>query len=389
MAKTYYTKYLLLTDCDNVGLASHLDKSFNTTDYMYLESTVEIVKTGLGLPFYRTAPTDYCLANNVTQSQVMETATGESVGQWWTRTPHSANMVEKFNTYGDFMESSVDAGNIMVCPATQLDTEVVEVQRVISDKIFDIQEVKDNKGKTLYHTISFGYFPKSYVGDELNRELDIRYCTGEVKPTGKKYTARMGLDGKIEYADEYEYFGKKYVRVQNKQYFNAKFKDGTPVKHNEYSWIAVEPITWKIINWDEMPKAINPNGTGKSTRMKVRSENGLFVLPFYTNNVDDNKTFWQNSTLRGYLNGLNVNNIVYNGNSQYSAPNGGDFSGEQNFLQEAGIGLIITMLQQRGSKSKTPQQEKAQDSGIISVKLDSRITDYLRKKYMDDPNSIM
>ena len=45
---------------------------------------------------------------------------------------------------------------------------------------------------------------------------------------------------------------------------------------------------------------------------------------------------YQNSTVRGFLNGINVCNLKENGNPKFAAPNGGNFA-NCGFLQEAFI----------------------------------------------------
>ncbi len=84
-----------------------------------------------------------------------------------------------------------------------------------------------------------------------------------------------------------------------------------------------------------MPKSINPRGNGKATLIDVRSKEIILGgIPFYPNTDDENCSFWQNSAVRGYLNGMNVNNIKSNGNTKYTASMGGNFAGK-GFLQEA------------------------------------------------------
>jgi len=352
MAILHYKKYLLPTNIE--------DKVFTKnelTDYMYCDSYLEMLQSKKGIDFYKSSPTDYCLANNATQSEIITTLEGKPVAQQWLRVPYTIDMVEKFSTFGDAMGASVDTNNVMVCPCTRLDIDTIIKHREISDKNFPIRTVKDKNGKVLYYTISFGNFPKNYVGDEKNKELEIRYCTGQVKPTGKKYTSRVNVCGQIEYSDEYEYFGKKYVRVLNKQNLQANFNNGAAVKDGKYSWIEVEPITWKILNWKDMPSSINPAGNGKAEDIKVRSEYGLVVLPFYPIKSHENSIYWQNSTIRGYLNGYNVNSIQENGNKEMSAQSGGDFRGLQNFLQESEVGFVASKLNWKNLKDKTKNND--------------------------------
>ena len=85
-----------------------------------------------------------------------------------------------------------------------------------------------------------------------------------------------------------------------------------------------------------MPKNINPNGNGRAKFYNLRAEKGLLAnIPFYPSEYDVNNTLWQNSTPRGFLNGINVIDIKQNGNVEYPAHRGGNFLGEGNFLDEA------------------------------------------------------
>lgn len=205
---------------------------------------------------------------------------------------------------------------------------------------FKVSTVTNERGDELYHTIEFGEYPKTYVGERLNAELEKAYMyfeMGAVKPTGKKYTGRIDESGNVVYHDEFEFRGQKYVRVKilNKE-DGSFYSDGSKISSSDdsFAWVKVEPITWKIRNWADMPREINPRGTGSAKYIDVRTEEAIATLPFYPNDRDNNITFWQNSTVRGYLNGINVNNIRTNGYAKYNAPNGGDFS-RQNFLTEA------------------------------------------------------
>jgi len=102
------------------------------------------------------------------------------------------------------------------------------------------------------------------------------------------------------YAKEYEYNGEKYVRVEvAADYENAWFENGEAVIDGANVWIKVEPITWKIRNWDKLPKELNPQGSGEATVMQVVSEEGIATLPFYPTYEDKNSSLWQNSTIRG------------------------------------------------------------------------------------------
>lgn len=181
--------------------------------------------------------------------------------------------------------------------------------------------------------IEAGQYPKTYVGDKLNKELESKISKGSISITGV-YPGYMKGDGTYVENYEYEYKGQKYVRVLTNIYdSDSEYSDGTQSPKGEYRWVKVEPIRWEITNWEDLPKEINVDGTGKAKTIKLRTEEAIFSgMPFYPNSSDKNSTMWQNSTIRGFLNGINVENIKTNGNTTYTAPNGGDFSRGNNFL---------------------------------------------------------
>ena len=85
-----------------------------------------------------------------------------------------------------------------------------------------------------------------------------------------------------------------------------------------------------------MPESINPKGNGKAKYFDLRAEEAITSnMPFYPDEDDQNSTMWQNSPVRGFFNGIDVRNIQSNGNIEYGASRGGNFTGECNFLNEA------------------------------------------------------
>lgn len=85
-----------------------------------------------------------------------------------------------------------------------------------------------------------------------------------------------------------------------------------------------------------MPKNINPAGNGKAKYFDLRAEEAITGnIPFYPYSDDFYNTLWQNSMIRGFLNGIDVRDITENGNPKFTASRGGDFSGQCNFINEA------------------------------------------------------
>ena len=345
MAKIDLKNFIIPTTLSNTDADQNMgDSRFDTRDLVFLDSADEIRAYNEDREQRRSSVTDWALVNGAFHKWQRYTLTGkEGVANHWLRSANSKYRTNVVGNDGDLYNKYVKDNRITLCPALRLNLSSVISARSASGDIFKIGTVENSSGSELYHTIEFGEYPKTYVGNRVNEELEKAYYDGDrfLKSTGKKYLGHVNSDSKQVCHEEFEYRGQKYVRVNIKLCEDGNFyADKTKIPEDgNWAWIKVEPITWKIRNWDEMPRQINPRGNGSAKFIDVRTEEAIACLPFYPNDNDSNISFWQNSTVRGYLNGINVNNIRTNGNIDYTAPNGGDFSA-QNFLMEA---LDITL----------------------------------------------
>ena len=102
-------------------------------------------------------------------------------------------------------------------------------------------------------TIQYGEYPQTLVDDDYSQELEKAYNSGSIKKTGKSYTtdSNHGIGyGENTFSpvhhEEYEYNGKKYIRVVS-NWDGDLFKPGeSQVKRGQYYWVNVEPITWLV-----------------------------------------------------------------------------------------------------------------------------------------------
>ena len=359
MSKINLKDYIVparLYNTDNNG--NYGDGRFDTIDLIFLEAAE--IRTYDGVRMYngpveqhKTSPTDYALVNGALQSWPDYKTDKKGQAITWLRSADFFG-VKVFDPNGYCNFKDVDTRNVSLRPVLHINLSSVISARSASRDLFKIGTVKNDNGDELYHTIEFGEYPKTYVGEKLNAELEKAYMcldAGYIKPTGKKYTGHINNDNKVIYHNEYEYRGQKYVRVKVKSNADKNFySDGTKILDRKWAWIKVEPIVWEIRNWDSLPEEINPNGDGSAEYMEeyieVRTEEAIACLPFYPNLEDENTLFWQNSLVRGYLNGINVNNISTNGNLDYTAPNGGNFL-HQNFLTEAlDLSMVYSLTKQ-------------------------------------------
>ena len=289
------------------GLLEHIrEEDLDTNDLVYIQTSRELK----GNPLNRS---DYSSVDNEVKRKAC-----------WTRTPDGVDYVitrgKKIDKTYYFDEDLVEEPRIGFIPCAKLKGSLVVGARSLSSKHFRISD----KGK--YHTIEFGNYPTTRVSREIEDRLNEEYRNKNyttLQETGEKYLSPF-IKEKSDFSHNkvYLYNDKKYVR---------KVVDGYA------RWYNVTPLEWKISNWNDLPKEINPKGSGVSDDIEICCSGIINLLPFHYSSGDtwDNVAFWQNSTIRLYLNGYDDNQIKANGNSKYlSKRYAGDFT-ESNFLTEA------------------------------------------------------
>lgn len=367
-------KFIEPTKLDNTDKNGNTGNTeFETEDMVYVDSVDEAcdihendISFTDGVDFDEDAgefcnfifATDYAIMNNLNTYLKFK---HKMCSNTWLRsapiTGRDNNDIDYINEYGEIENCLVENNDAGICPALHLNLTNVMLAQNKSRDLFKISKISSEEIDD-YHIIEFGEYPKTYVGNVKNKELERLYSFRKLTSTGKKYTGRINNNGKLITHPEFEYKGQKYVRVLTKVCGDdrSKYSDGTnTLKYNKtYMWTKVEPIVWIIRNWDELPKVINPNGSGKAKYIDIKTDEAIMSgIPFYPNIKDKNCNMWQNSTIRGYLNGINVNNIKTNGNTKFTAPNGGNFIGKNNFLTEAfNIEIIKTSKATNENKTK-------------------------------------
>ena len=215
-----------------------------------------------------------------------------------------------------------------------------------SDEEYDIYENKQGN-----YILRIGEYINSKSDNNISNKLERMYNGGNLleglECTGRWYSSNGEREyGRCAYnilkhSPEFEYAGKRYVRFvsnmdedEDKKYLS----DGSQAPEKmKVVWMNVEPIEMVIRNWSNLVRTINPMGENKDNYFYLTSDKaivpGICFYPDY--NENENKTLWQNSTPRGFFNGIDVRNIQENGNPEYSLPNGGDYSDGCSFIEEA------------------------------------------------------
>ena len=94
--------------------------------------------------------------------------------------------------------------------------------------------------------IEYGYYPQKAASLEMQDELEKAYNNGNIILARNKYTTAS----KNYY--EYNYKGKKYVRVEavctQDRYFDNKFKlsNGKEYERGDNVWVEVQPVKWLV-----------------------------------------------------------------------------------------------------------------------------------------------
>ena len=344
------------------------DPSFATNDYVFLESKEELENTTTDNERI-VYPSDYAVMNNAIVSDKRRGHNNRPTTYYYLRTAEDDTNNITIAFKGDINSDSRRYQWISICPTINLDADAIIKARQNSTQ-FKIEPVKDTKGKTLYHTIEFGSYPQDKA--ENSDELEKLYNAGTLTATGKVYTGMFdSKNNDFKQNVEYLYKGKKYVRVLVKRYDeDFEFKDGTmlPPLDNTPLWAEVQPIKWKIKNYDELPKELNPDGKGTAKVISVRTEEAIISgLPFSNADASPESTMWQNSIPRAFLNGYDNYSEIDNGNgnAKFKAEENYNFQGK-GFISEA-FDSTLTMQASANKNNKYINEENEQVSEEIEV----------------------
>ncbi|MCI8729539.1 MAG: leucine-rich repeat protein [Clostridia bacterium] len=328
------------------------NKESGTKDLIYIDSYDEQYDGKKSDMERRISATDYAQMNNAYMYDNFETCTGKQTTLVVLRTAYNSFTACCVDGDGEFFSGTTGFRQIALCPSlhyqisidtskqSELQFQNNQEQEVISEE-YDIREVKDTKGETIYHTLQIGEYPKTKVDENLSQALELLYHGGKIKEdilcTGRWYSCNGQKEENKDYAGkhspEFEYKGNRYVRIiSHPNDGGNKYTDGTVAgKDGTVRWVKVEPISFKIINWDEMPKNINPKGNEKAEYFDLRAEEAIISnLPFHSNSVS-----WKDNPIRGFLNGIDIRKISLMDNIEYNSSREGNFTGEENFLNEA------------------------------------------------------
>ena len=158
---------------------------------------------------------------------------------WWTRSSGGDGNVRNVLRNGSRSWDKVGKRSGAVRPALPFSS---------------ISDISPNvvRGRSGFLEVEYGEYPQYAVDTRLARTLDSEYSAGRLKKTGKTYTTDSRLwnanseSFKAREHHEYEYNGKKYVKVKYVDTDSCKLSNGESYQNGDEVWVEVAPIKWLV-----------------------------------------------------------------------------------------------------------------------------------------------
>ncbi len=209
-----------------------------------------------------------------------------------------------------------------ICPQIKMD---INAFLAVRNKIFTTKNKEEFKIDKDFEIKSFtmGEYPNTVVDESQTLAFENLKCDGVLIPTGKFYLGcYTGNNKPVRHAE----FVSKIT--------NARYVRVSLDPRKESYWFEVEPLEWDILNWKDLPRSINPNGNGTAHTIDLVCASVVNAgIPFHPNK-DINGHLWQNSAIRGYLNGYDMSDRNHIGNKRCATGFKYNFD-QQNFIDEA------------------------------------------------------
>lgn len=171
-------------------------------------------------------------------------------GCYWTRSDDGNNDARAVNESGDRIHSTVNDRYGGARPTLQFSS----IDRIPTNGV-------SGKDKDGVKYVEYGFYPQSAVTRGLQQELERQFTSGRLTKTGNGYTTdsrkydEYGKKFKAQRHEEYEYKGKRYIRVKANSCFDGgdfKLSNGESYSNGDQVWVEVEPIKWLVSERDKL-----------------------------------------------------------------------------------------------------------------------------------------
>lgn len=189
--------------------------------------------------------------------------------------------------------------------------------------------------------LEFGEYPQDKEVDpnKVNGILNMLKNNNPLQYTGRNFSVKKGVNS-VPYK-EFIYNSQKYVM--------KKIGDIDGV----FNFYKVQPLVWEILNWSDLPKGLNPNGSEKDKEIKLFCTTLIGFSSFYPEN-HKNCNLYAKSSVRAFINGINVNEDKFCG---------GNFRRCGNFVDEA-FGIVD--IQKKEIKKDTDEKKQENKASRVT-----------------------
>ena len=182
MIRKDYRSYIISTTIENTDESQNTgNQKFDTTDYIWVDSLKGQFDKKKRDIERRIPASDHVVNNNATISKKYKTRTSQPSTTVYLRSASSELRVFFLDCSGNIFDTAPYNRNIGICPSLHLKflSNTLEENELGSLKEqentdegeflrqYDIREVKDKKGKTIYHTL--------HIGEYFGTNVDINY----------------------------------------------------------------------------------------------------------------------------------------------------------------------------------------------------------------------
>ena len=173
-------------------------------------------------------------------------------GYYWTKSDDGDNDARVVNDDGSRLYDRVDRRNGGARPALPFSS--------ISSIPTNGESGKRARDGVL--EVEYGYYPQKAVSRDMQERLERAYRSGSISKTRNSYTTDSrrynAYDEKFapKQHEEYEYNGKRYVRVEaNSDFGGGEFtlSNGENYRDGDNVWVEVSPVKWLV---DERAKVM-------------------------------------------------------------------------------------------------------------------------------------
>ena len=103
--------------------------------------------------------------------------------------------------------------------------------------------------------VEYGYYPQKAVSKDMQERLERAYRSGSISKTRNSYTTDSIAYNEYDTSfqpqthQEYEYNGKRYVRVKANSYYDGydfTLSNGEQYRDGDNVWVEVQPVKWLV-----------------------------------------------------------------------------------------------------------------------------------------------